>query len=843
MPNQKKLNRRNFFKRSAAGSAMLASADAMAPRIASPLMSAVKERPAFEQYPYTEKNILRPEDGTMPDKVIASGCSFCPSNCRHLVHVKDGKVFNVYGEEKDPVQNGGLCAKGQIIPQLLYNTHRILKPMKRSGPKPGFNFKKVSWDEALKEIAEKILSIRDKDGAKAIGAKSSIRQSIEAGIMQKRFMELLGSPNTIHSGNVCDGTGGIALKTTLGLAGQTNGYGPDPITGTEDLGDSKYILWFGSNDAETHPILHAYMKRRKREIGAKWIVFDPRLTVTGNAADLHILIRAGTDMAFIYAMIFHIITKDLYDRDYVNKWVNGFNELKDFIVSKNYSPEWAEKITNISSKVIVKIAEEYASAKPAAIIANTGIAHHINGVDTSRALIFLAAIRGNIGVPGGGANFMHNSSIPIELPSIADRKPISDAGLPPFPESFIKAINTGSPYPLKALFCAGNLMTQTADTKKVENALKKLELFVSFNLFPQEDTYYADYILPTVTFYEMDHVGLRRCDRGIRWRNKVVEPIGEAKPDADIWIDLAQTMAELDTSNKPEYWKNNLTLKWKDKKFLWNEVFSKKNPTMGGMSASRMAKMATPLRWPCPNTKHPGTSVMYLDKPEWKNIWGKRFPTESGKIEIYTDNLEKSLATIGRKALPEFYTSTENPWGLPTISMQKEFMKSPVLETTEAGNLVQKVKLGVQSDPDLKKQYPQQLITGRPSAVIFHSISHWAWLPAQISADRYIQISKKLAEQIKAQSGDLVEVETLRGKIIAPVLVWDGIEANTVFIPMSYGNKQVAHEEVGRYTWDSVNILTGGELYDNLSGQHEYKSFLCRITTQPGKKIHDLMKP
>lgn len=843
MPCRKKLNRRHFFKTSAAGAAMLASADAMAPRIASPLMSTVKERPSFERYPYTEKNILRPEDGTMPDKVIASGCSFCPSNCRHLVHVKKGMVLNVYGEKNDPVQNGGLCAKGQIIPQLLYNIHRIINPMKRDGPKPGINFQEVSWEEALKEISEKVLSIRDKDGAKAIGAKSSIRQSIEAGIMQKRFMELLGSPNTIHSGNVCDGSGAVASKITLGGTGQTNGYGPDPITGTEDLGDSKYILWFGSNDAETHPILHAYMKRRKAETGAKWIVFDPRLTITGNAADLHIPIRAGTDMAFVYAMIFRIIKKDLYDRDFVNNWVLGFNDLKDFIISKNYSPEWAEKVTNISSKVIVKIAEEYAKTKPASIIANSGIAHHLNGVDTARTLIFLAAITGNIGVPGGGANFMHNSSIPLELPSIQDRKPTTEAGLPPFPESFVDAINTGNPYPIKAFFCAGNLMTQATDTKKVEAALKKLELFVSFNLFPQEDTYYADYILPTVTFYEMDHVGIRRCDRGIRWRNKVVEPVGESRPDADIWIDLAQTMAELDTSNKPEYWKNNLDLKWKDKKFLWNMVFPKQNPTMGGMTADRMAKMATPLRWPCPNTNHPGTSVMYLDKPEWKDIWGKRFLTESGKIEIFTEKLEKSLNAIGRKALPEFYTSVENPWGLPTISMQKELIKSPTIATSAAGNFVHKVNLGVQSDSNLKMQYPQQLITGRPSAVIFHSISHWAWLPTQISADRYIQISKKLAGQIKVQSGDLVKVETLRGEIIAPVLVWDGIEANTVFIPMSYGNKQVVHKEVGRYTWDSVNILTGGEEYDNLSGQHEYKSFMCRITTIPGKKIHDLMKP
>lgn len=840
---RKKLNRRSFLKNAMAGTAMFASADAMAPRLAEPLMSSVKERSSFEQFPYTEKNILREEDGTLPDKVIASGCSFCPSNCRHLVHVKDEKVFNVYGEKKDPVQNGGLCPKGQIIPQLLYNSHRILKPMKRVGSKPSYDFKPVLWEVALKEIALKTLSIRDRDGAKVIGAKSSIRQSIEAGVMQKRFMKLLGTPNTIDSGNMCDGAGAVASKMTLGSEGQTNGYGPDPITGSEDLGESKYVLWFGSNDAETHPVLHAYMRRRKMEIGSKWVVFDPRLTVTGNGADIWIPVRAGTDMAFIYAMIYQIINNDLYDKKYVDTWVIGFKELKDFVNSKGYSPEWAERITNISSKVIVKIAEDYARTKPAAIIANAGIAHHLNGVDTARSLIFLAAITGNIGVPGGGANFMHNSFIPIELPPIKNKQPIQDAGLPPFPESFVAAINSGKPYPLKALFYSGNIMTQAADTKKVKAALKKLELFVSFNLFPQEDTFYADYILPTTTFYEMDHVGIRRCDRGIRWRNKVVDPIGESKPDADIWIDLAHAVAELDTKNKSEYWKKNLDLKWKNRRYLWNEVFPKQDPTMSGMTADRMARMASPLRWPCPNLSHPGTSVMYLDHPEWKNIWGgKRFLTESGKIEIFTNGLEKKLEVVGRKLLPEFYTSFENPWGLPTVSLQKNLSISPTLATTEAGNLVHKATLAVKSDSGLKERYPQQLITGRPSALIFHSICHWAWLPVQISADCYIQISKKLAEQIKAVSGDLVKVETKRGEIIASVLIWDGIEPNTVFIPMSYGNKQVVHKDVGRFTWDTVNLLTGGEQYDNLSGQHEYKSFLCRITTLPGRKIQDLVK-
>jgi anaerobic selenocysteine-containing dehydrogenase len=438
---------------------------------------------------------------------------------------------------------------------------------------------------------------------------------------------------------------------------------------------------------------------------------------------------------------------------------------------------------------------------------------------------------------------MHNAPVGLSLPPIKGKKAIKEPGLPPQPDYFAEAILTGEPYPLRAILHAGNMMTQASNTKQMAKALAKLELFVSFNLFPQEDTFWADYVLPTTTFYETDHVGVRRCDRGIRWRNKVVEPVGESRVDSAIWIELGQKMAELDKKNQPEYWKDNLKIEWKDNHHLWNVVNPANDPTSAGMTADRMDTMKTPLRWPCPSKDHPGTSVMYLDKPEWRDIFGgKRFLTESGKVEIFTPELQKRLSESGHSAISDFYTSPENMNGLPTLKYLDQFVKSPTVSNTQGGNLVHKVEIGVEPDHEIRKKFPFQLTTGRPNALHFHSITHWAWHLTQSSGDRYVQIHPKLAKQIRVESGEIVKVETSRGSIEGPALVWDGIEPNTIFIPHTFGPMQVARKDVDRNIWESVNNLTA-TFYDTLSGQVGYKSQLCSIMSQPGKTIYDIGHP
>ena len=218
-------NRRSFLKTTAIGGGALLFSDRLADKLGlvenAFAMHSWKEGTTFEQFPFTERLVWRPEDGLVADRVVRNGCSFCPSACWHMVHVKDGRVINVYGDPDNPIQaaggvegkQGGVCAKGRIgIVQLLYNKYRITRPMKRVGPKPSMKFEPVSWDQAFTEIAQKLVDIRDNspEGAKAVAAKTTDRVSRDNGAPQFRFMHMYGSPNTTHEGYICNDAGGIA---------------------------------------------------------------------------------------------------------------------------------------------------------------------------------------------------------------------------------------------------------------------------------------------------------------------------------------------------------------------------------------------------------------------------------------------------------------------------------------------------------------------------------------------------------------------------------------------------------------------------------------------------------
>lgn len=202
------LSRRHFLTYTALGAGVAVGA-----RSVPAAAQAVKPKKlpvGFEEYPFTQPVLWRPEDAVLPDRVVRSGCSFCPSACWHLVHVKDGRVVNVYGEPKNPVQgdelnpqDGALCSKGRVgIVQLLYNKYRITRPLKRVGPKPSMKFQPVSWDEAYRDIARKFLEIRDTDGPQAIGGKTTDRVSRDGGPPLFRFLHMLGSSNPTHEGYI-----------------------------------------------------------------------------------------------------------------------------------------------------------------------------------------------------------------------------------------------------------------------------------------------------------------------------------------------------------------------------------------------------------------------------------------------------------------------------------------------------------------------------------------------------------------------------------------------------------------------------------------------------------------
>ena len=433
MPSANTFSRRSFFKTATMGGLL------GAPVIAEAGHDGHYPGGGSKTFDFTKQS-----GQLQPDKIVDSACQFCNSLCRLKVHVKDGRIIDVLGEEADPVQAGGLCVKAEMMTQLVYNRFRLTRPMKRVGGdkgSPDSKFEPCSWDDALDIVAKKFIALRDAGEARSIANKTSGRLQRGTGSIIGRFFTLLGSPNDTDVGPVCNDAGGNALGATFGMGNFTNGYGKDESTGKEDLGSSQYYLFFGTNQAETHPVTFAYLLRQREKNKAKLVVVDPRLTPTGAQADEWLSPKPHTDLALALAMLQHIIAKGLYNRAFVKQWVVGFDELREHLAKEGYTPEWAAKITDVPAAKIKAIAEGYATARPAAIFCNAGISHQMSAFDTYRALAFMAAITGNIGINGGGCNFMHNTwPGGLNLPEVKGETPKKDVGLPVGPDWFAESI-------------------------------------------------------------------------------------------------------------------------------------------------------------------------------------------------------------------------------------------------------------------------------------------------------------------------------------------------------------------------------------------------------------------
>ncbi len=721
--------------------------------------------------------------------------------------------------------------------QLVYNRFRLKKPLKRVGGEKGAadsKFEPISWDEALEIIAKKFLELRDAGEARAIANKTSGRLLRGTGSLVGRFFSLLGSPNDTDVGPVCNDAGGNALGATFGMGNFTNGYGVDEATGKQDLGSAKFFLFLGTNQAETHPVTFAYLLRERAKTKAKLVVIDPRLTPTGAQADDWIAPKPHTDLALVLAMLHHVLTKELYDKAFVAKWVLGFKELDAHVRDKSYTPEWAEGVTGVPAAKIRQVAEMYAAAKPAAIFCNAGISHQLNAFDTYRALAFLAAITGNVGVNGGGCNFMHNTwPGGLNLPPVKEALPKKDVGLPVGPDYFAESILTGKPYALKALVTEGNPVLGCANTAKVKEAFKKLPFYVYTGLFMEEPAYYADVILPVCSGFEMEGVYMRRDDRSIRWQKQVVPRVGESKTDPEIWIDLGHAMAKLDKKNPPEYWTEEPADRVEGLQATLGRL-RRQHAGHGRHDAGTHgeARRAVALAVPddeAPRRQHAlsGSSVVVRgSRGPRPGQQGQAFPDAAAARSRFTrPTSTKSWPPRDTAALPIFYTHPEVTGKNPTIEYTADLVNNPV----NPGTLTPNVKLGGLSTGAVHEEFPLMGMIGRPSVVHFAGVTQWTYTGKQLNGVRLIQIHPKAMKLYGIENGDTIVVESPRGSITGTALLWIGIREDTIFVPNTFGPMQKMAEELGTPLYEPANLLIDDRYFDNLSGQQAYKCFACRV--------------
>lgn len=763
--------------------------------------------PAF---PYREAR-----EAATSDRSVPGGCNICFNCCSATFHFRGERLVRITGNEADPILQGRVCPKSQLTLQLYDSPHRLRFPQKRVGARGEGRFERISWDQALDEIAARLKAVRAAHGPEALALFIGTRTGMLDYLGTTRlFAQLWGTPNHEGTDPFCASSKNVAYELTQGRIGSGNSY-----TRT-DLGAARLYVYFGDNQAETRPVYFGLLNGWRLANGARMVVVDPRLTATASKADRWLAIRPGTDMALGLALCHHILAGNLHDARFCADWLLGFDEWRRFILERGYSPEWAAPITGIDAAEIRRLAAEIAAADGCVIFASRGINQHTNGTQTNRVLMFLAAITGNWG-RRGGAYFNMSAGTPI-APNAPPGRRVAPARprVRRSPSGWTEAMRDARPYPIRALIACNNPMALWPDQRAAREAFAALDTLVHIELFANETSAYADYVLPAATGIEKGEIGRANDDRRIVWIDKMIEPPGEAKADAWIWIELGKRLG-FDDVLKEEY---------KDPRVFWDEVCID-NALLRGVTQKRLH--AVPWRWvrqPVASEDAPEIETLYLEGTTAPGAPpGHRFPTPSGKLEFWTEALEAKFAQLGLSAMPEFYAERESLVDLPYIELldtdADEGIVSPFCrpDTLCARG---EIRAASSHGPGARLRaqgFDTELVTGRPPAAHFHSLTHYFWQAQEMWPDLYCQIHPEKAAALGIPDGARVRVETAHGAIDAVAWITAGIRASAVFVPIGWGERQPYHP------WRPVNFLTDKTQRDPISDQTNLKALLCRV--------------
>ncbi len=467
---------------------------------------------------------------------IPTDCSICYHSCGMNVLVEDGKIRKVEGLKGHPLNDGQLCPKGEQAVQMVYSPDRLQYPLK----KVNGQFTRVSWDQALTEIADKLLQLKEQFGPQILGVFSgSIGvENLEMAGLTQRFKAAFGSPNFFSVESVC-------YRMRIRTRQMTFGKYP-----TEEIDSNLYILWGHNPDASDFPLKLALERNLAK--GAKLVVIDPRRIPLADRAELYLRIRPGTDGALALAMIHVIVTEKLYDEAFVAAHTLGFDKLPEHI--RPYTPEWAETITWVPARDIRKLARLFAATKGAGIYQGTCTQDQTaNGTQNSRAFSVLQVITGNINVPGGWAVSPRlafgNVGLKVEgEPLGADRFPLFfEIWGRKSPYGVVTVVPESIPDKLKAfLVVGGNPLISMPDSNAFREAFRKLELLVVHDMFLTETAREAHYVLPACSHLEKWGVAYTynvcHCIPYLMLRKRCIEPVHESRSEWWMYTQLARKL-------------------------------------------------------------------------------------------------------------------------------------------------------------------------------------------------------------------------------------------------------------------------------------------------------------
>lgn len=659
------------------------------------------------------------------------------------------------------MSKGWMCVKGIMSPEIANHPDRLTEPLRRVKGRGEGVWERISWESALTEIAEKLKTIREESGFESVALGQGTGRHHYMHTV--RFANALGTPNWYEPG--------LAQCFIPRITVSNLTYGGFVVGDYYGEVKPRCILFWGHNPLVTGPDGElAVSVRSALDSGAIGISVDPRRSETGKRCKLWLPVRPGTDAALALAMLNVIINEGIYDKDFVEKWTVGFEELKKHV--ELFTPAWAAEITNVPADNIIEAARVYALNKPAVLEWGLGLEQNSNSLQTVRAVSLLRAITGNIDVPGGDIIGMN---VLKAYPTLKDKLPegmtakrlgaeefkllggwrafMPSAHIP----ALFKAMRTGEPYRVRSLLIfGGNPLTTVANSREVCESLKALDLLVVTDLFMTPTAQLADYVLPAAFWTETEQViGYPLVVENIAMAQSKVTQRGDCRQDEWIMDELSKRL--------------NL-------------------PGSDETLSDVMAAQLKPLGITYEELKN---KVFVNPAHEYRRYEKSGFRTPSRKVELYC----KTLSKMGYDPLPAF----------------KEPSEGPV------------------SSPEVAKEFPLILITGARPLVFFHSEQRQVKSLRKLHPDPLVQLHTAAAEARGIRNGDWVRVTSPRGSIRMRAAVTDDIRPDVVSVEHGWWFPERKDALSGVFE-SNANVLTNNAPpYDPAFGSYQLRGLLCSV--------------
>jgi len=635
------VDRRAFLKSSGLAAGSLALAGALP-------LGAVKKAQAAEPTGNVE--------------IKSSVCTHCSVGCGVKAEVKNGIWTGQEPDFDSPFNLGSHCAKGASVREHAHNERRLRYPMKLEGGK----WKRISWETAIAEVGDKMLQVREQSGPDSVYWLGSAKFSNEQAYLFRKMYAFWGSNNGDHQARICHSTTVAGVANTWGYGAMTNSF--------NDMHNSKAIFLIGSNPSEAHPVAMQHILKAKEQNNAALIVCDPRFTRTAAHADEFVRMRPGTDVPLVWGILWHIFENGWEDKEFISQRVWGLDRVRPEIAK--WTPEETERVTGVPGEQLKRVARTLAKNRPGTVVWCMGGTQHHNGNNNTRAYCILQLALGNMGKAGGGTNIFRGhdnvqgatdmcvlaDSLPgyyglaegswkhwarvwgvdydYLLGRFKDKKLMESKGIPV--SRWIDGVledkaNLDQPDNVRVMVLWGHAVNSQTRLPEMKKAMEKLDTMVIIDPVPTFASVIPDrtdgvYVLPACTQFETSG-SVTASNRSLQWREKVVDPLYESKPDHEIMYMFAKKLGFADemfkqikvTGNEPVV--EDITVEFNNG--MWTIGYTGQSPdrmkrqlqNKHTFDKTTLLAKGGPcdgeyygLPWPCWGTAemgHPGTPILY----------------------------------------------------------------------------------------------------------------------------------------------------------------------------------------------------------------------------------------